>query len=69
MFGRAELREIYAQNPSSPSNSSNSSWQMTQTYNNNSSRETSVIYSINRPPQEFESTSDSAKEWYEYFTI
>jgi len=68
MFGRAGLREIDAQNPSSPSNSSNSSWEMTQTHNNNSSGETSVIYSTNRPPQEFDSTSDSAKEWYEHFT-
>lgn len=68
MFGRAELREIDAQNPPSPSNSSSSSFQMTQTYSNNSSGETSNIYSTNRPPLEFDSTSDSAKEWYEHFT-
>jgi len=68
MFGRVELRELYARNPSSPTNASNSSWQMTQTYNNNSSGETSVVYSTNRSPQEFDSTSDSAKEWYEHFT-
>lgn len=67
MFGRAELREIDAQNQFSPSNSSSSSWQMNLTYNNNSSGETSNIYSTNRPPQEFNSTSDSAKEWYEHF--
>jgi len=66
MFGRTELREIYAQNQFSPSNSSSSSWQMNQTYNNNSSGETSNIYSTNRSPQEFNSTSDSSKECYEH---
>lgn len=69
MFGRAELREIDAQKElSSPSNASSSSWQTTQTYNNNLPGETSYIYFTNKPPQEFDSTSDSAKEWYEHFT-
>lgn len=66
MFDPAELREIDAQNQFSPSNASSSSWQMNETYNNNSSGETSNIYSTNRPPQEFNSISDSAKEWYEH---